>query len=68
MKTYTCFIHGKTYRHNRTNYPKIKPESFITGLNIFFSTKNRILQEKVFNFAYCQPKVNRKRKTNKIKI
>ena len=51
MKTYACFIHGKTYRHNQTNYPKIKPESFITGLNIFFSTKNRILQEKVFNLT-----------------
>lgn len=68
MKTYTCFIRRNAYGHNRTNYPNIEPESFITGLNIFFSTKNRILQEKVFNFAYCQPKVNRKRKTNKIKI
>ena len=68
MKTLSWFIRRKAYRHNRTNYPKIKPESFITGLNIFFSTKNRILQEKVFNFAYCQPEVNRKRKTNKIKI
>lgn len=67
MKTYACFIHGKTYRHNQTNYPKIKPESFITGLNIFFSTKNKAVQEKVFNFACYQPLVNSKRKENKIK-
>ncbi len=68
MKTYAWFIHGNVYKQIRTNSPNSKPESFITGLNIFFSTKNRIVQEKVFNFAYCQPEVNRKRKTNKIKI
>ena len=50
MKTYTCFIRRNAYGHNRTNYPNIEPESFITGLNIFFSTKNKAVQEKVFNF------------------
>lgn len=67
MKTYTCFIRRNAYGHNRTNYPNIEPESFITDLNIFFSTKNKAVQEKVFNFACYQPLVNSKRKENKIK-
>lgn len=67
MKTLSWFIHENAYRQIRTNAPNNKPKSFITGLNIFFSTKNRILQEKVFNFAIYQPEVNSGRKENGIK-
>lgn len=47
---------------------KEKTESFITYLNIFFNRKNSSDNNKVFNFATYQQKVNSKYKLYNIRI